>query len=380
MKWPKINRRSIGSAIRTFTASVGATAVCMVSSLAFLGSTQPVSAMEASVFNGGSGFREETAAPVSETGGGTKYVIPLGTTFGIKLFTDGVIVASLSDIYTENGVSCPAADAGIRPGDYILSVNGKTVENNEFLARLVCACEGKSLSLQVKRGEEIFETTVQPIYGEGSFKTGMWIRDSAAGIGTLTFYNPESKVFAGLGHGICDMDTSGIMTLKSGEPAEITLCGIVKGKENEPGRLKGYFSSDEAMGQLLVNNETGVYGTFRQEPTGEAMEVMKRGDVKRGKVQLLVSTDQSGPQLYDAEIQKVSADSQHTKNLVVKVTDPRLLAQTGGIVQGMSGCPIIQDGKLAGAITHVFTEDPTTGYGIFAETMCEESVVFSMSK
>ena len=149
------------------------------------------------------------------------------------------------------------------------------------------------------------------------------------------------------------------------------MCGIVRGMPDEPGQLRGYFSSDEPLGRLLANNETGVYGTLNEAPEGRPVEVLSREDVHTGPVKLLASINENGPALYDGEIQKINGTDQPTKNLIVKVTDPRLLDATGGIVQGMSGAPILQDGKLAGAVTHVFTEDPTGGYGIFAETMLE---------
>ena len=298
-------------------------------------------------------------------------MIPLGSAFGIKLFTDGVIVASLSDIYTEEGVCCPAAEAGILPGDYLLQADGQDIPDNGALARYIGSSQGEAISFQVRREDQVFSVEVTPVYGEGSFKTGMWVRDSAAGIGTLTFYDPATGVFAGLGHGICDMDTNGVMALKSGEPAPITLSGIVKGQADSPGQLRGYFSSEESLGTLLANRETGVYGTLHQAPAGEAVETLTREEVATGPVQLLVSLDETGPQLYEAEIQEIINQDKTTKNLVVQVTDPRLLERTGGIVQGMSGAPILQNGKLAGAITHVFTEDPTLGYGIFISNMLE---------
>lgn len=361
--------------------SVGATALCMLVSLSFLPG-EPT-ALEASVFNGGKEFSgpEESPASTSVSSSETPgEVIPLGTTFGIKLFTDGVIVASLSDLSTEDGVCCPAADAGIQPGDYLLTADGLDIPDNAALAQYIGQSGGKPITFQVRRGEEIFETQVTPVFGEDSFLTGMWVRDSAAGIGTLTFYDPETGVFGGLGHGICDMDTSGVMALKSGEPAPITLSGIIKGEKNIPGQLRGYFSSDEALGTLLANRDTGVYGTLDQPPTGDTVEILPREEVTTGPVQLLVSLDESGPQLYEGEIIQIVDQEQPTKNLVVQVTDPRLLKATGGIVQGMSGCPIFQQGKLAGAVTHVFTEDPTTGYGIYAQTMWEESRTCSVSK
>ncbi len=369
--WKQWNKHTVSKAVRIFALSVGATALCMLGCLAFLSGAKEPEALEASVFNGGREFSStETALPTTDQSS-SKEVIPLGTVFGIKLFTDGVIVASLSDIYTESGVCCPAAEAGIQPGDYLLTADGRDIPDNATLAQYIGSSQGEPIAFQIRRGDEVLEVEVDPVYGGGSFKTGMWVRDSAAGIGTLTFYDPESGKFGGLGHGICDMDTSGVMTLKSGEPAPITLSGIVKGEKNAPGQLRGYFSSDESLGTLLANKETGVYGTLNTVPSGEAVEVLTREEVEPGPVQLMVCLDETGPQLYDGEIEEIVNRDSQTKNLVVHVTDPRLIEKTGGIVQGMSGCPILQNGKIAGAVTHVFTEDPTRGYGIFIENMLD---------
>lgn len=370
--WKQWNKGAAAKAVKLFALSVGATALCMLGCLGFLSGGKEPSALEASIFNGGKEFsHQEDSAAAAAAQDTSRQVIPLGSAFGIKLFTDGVIVASLSDIYTEEGVCCPAAEAGILPGDYLLQADGQDIPDNGALARYIGSSRGEAISFQVRREDQVFSVEVTPVYGEGSFKTGMWVRDSAAGIGTLTFYDPAIGVFAGLGHGICDMDTNGVMALKSGEPAPITLSGIVKGQADSPGQLRGYFSSEESLGTLLANRETGVYGTLHQAPAGEMVETLTREEVATGPVQLLVSLDETGPQLYEAEIQEIINRDKTTKNLVVQVTDPRLLERTGGIVQGMSGAPILQNGKLAGAITHVFTEDPTLGYGIFISNMLE---------
>lgn len=370
--WKQWNKGAAAKAVKLFALSVGATALCMLGCLGFLSGGKEPSALEASIFNGGKEFsHQEDSAAAAAAQDTSRQVIPLGSAFGIKLFTDGVIVASLSDIYTEEGVCCPAAEAGILPGDYLLQADGQDIPDNGALARYIGSSQGEAISFQVRREDQVFSVEVTPVYGEGSFKTGMWVRDSAAGIGTLTFYDPATGVFAGLGHGICDMDTNGVMALRSGEPAPITLSGIVKGQADSPGQLRGYFSSEESLGTLLANRETGVYGTLHQAPAGEAVETLTREEVATGPVQLLVSLDETGPQLYEAEIQEIINQDKTTKNLVVQVTDPRLLERTGGIVQGMSGAPILQSGKLAGAITHVFTEDPTLGYGIFISNMLE---------
>ncbi len=246
------------------------------------------------------------------------------------------------------------------------------IQSNAALAAYIGRSQGEGVTFLVRRGDKEFEATVTPVFGEGAFRTGMWVRDSAAGVGTLTFYDPNTGMFAGLGHGICDSDAGSVMSLKTGEPAAITLCGIVKGIPEEPGQLRGYFSSDDSMGELLANNETGVYGKLAEVPEGTPIDVMAREEVKAGPIEIIASIDESGPHAYAAEIQKVSNTDQPTKNLVIKVTDQRLLESTGGIVQGMSGAPLLQDGRLCGAVTHVFMDDPTRGYGIFAETMVEQ--------
>ena len=372
--WKQWNKGAAAKAVKLFALSVGATALCMLGCLGFLSGGKEPSALEASIFNGGKEFaHQEDSAAAAAAQDTSRQVIPLGSAFGIKLFTDGVIVASLSDIYTEEGVCCPAAEAGILPGDYLLLADGQDIPDNGALARYIGSSQGEAISFQVRREDQVFSVEVTPVYGEGSFKTGMWVRDSAAGIGTLTFYDRESQVFAGLGHGICDRDTSAVMALKSGEPAPITLCGIEKSQPGQPGQLQGYFSSQDALGELLGNNDTGVYGTLDQTPQGEEVSLLPRAQVAPGPCEILVSLDDAGPQWYQGEITQILTTGERTKNFLVTVTDERLLAKTGGIVQGMSGCPILQQGKLAGAVTHVFTDDVATGYGIFAQTMWEEA-------
>ena len=335
-----------------------------------------VSAREASAFNVPAENSPEIIPSVQSIDKNIS-VIPLGTVFGIKLFTDGVIVASLSDVPVSNGFRCPAKESGIKAGDYILSVNGESVSGNALLAEKIGESGGGEIRFEVKREDKVFETTVTPVFSEDSFKTGMWIRDSAAGIGTVTFYNPESGVFAGLGHGICDADTSSIMTLKSGEPAEIALCGIIPGKPHHPGQLQGFFSSETPLGSLLENNETGIYGSLENIPQGELTPVANRGELTKGDCTILSTLDENGPQSFDAKIIEINPLAQNTRNFVVEITDEYLISKTGGIVQGMSGSPILQNGKLVGAVTHVFIENPKLGYGIYAETMLENSIQYA---
>lgn len=293
-----------------------------------------------------------------------------GDVFGIKLFSDGVIVAALSEIYADGGLKCPASEAGIQPGDYILSVNGNNVETNAALSAVLSENETNTLTL--RRGTETFTTQVTSVLCEGSYKAGMWVRDSAAGIGTVTFYTEDGKAFGALGHGICDADTRNVLEIRSGEPAAVSVCGIERGSSGRPGRLRGYFTGGKSLGTLTQNTELGLYGKLSAPHEGETIEVLPRGNVHTGAVQIAATIDDEGMRLFDAELERVSTDGkQETRTLVLHVTDPELLARTGGIVQGMSGCPILQDGKLVGAVTHVFVDDATRGYGIFAETMLE---------
>ena len=303
-------------------------------------------------------------------------VIPCGTPFGIKLFTDGVMIVGLADIQTDSGSVNPAAQAGLKVGDVITGVDGQTVNANKEVANDVENCGGKSMRFTVRRDGALSTVTVQPVLSEadGLYKAGLWVRDSTAGIGTLTFYDPSGKSFAGLGHGICDADTGELMPLLSGDIVPVTINGVTKGLKGKPGELRGYFSDDEAVGSLMANVPAGVYGTLKSTPKGTAVKVAMKQDVRVGKVKILTTIDGGPPKYYDAEIEKIDyRDNVQSKNLVLHITDGRLLTQTGGIVQGMSGSPVLQGNKLVGAVTHVFVNDPTRGYGVFAENMLAES-------
>ena len=352
---------SLAEGIRTFAAAVGTTAVlmltvCGVSELYLMPDNAPANVRAASVFGD-----TETESRTVQLG---------GDVFGIRLFSDGVIVAALSEIYTDGAACCPAKEAGIRAGDYVLTANGTPVETNGALADILA--QGGDVELTLRRDDEIFSATVTPKFCGNTYKAGMWVRDSAAGIGTVTFYGKDGASFAALGHGICDSDTKDVLAIRSGEPAPISICGIERWRAGEPGRLRGYFTGGDSLGTLTQNTETGIYGVLNAPHTAQTVEVLERGDVHTGAVQIAATIDERGVQLFDAELERVSTNAQQqTKTLVVRVTDRELLEKTGGIVQGMSGCPILQDGKLAGAVTHVFVDDPTRGYGIFAETMLD---------
>lgn len=303
-------------------------------------------------------------------------VVICGTPFGIKMFTNGVVVVGLADIKTNSGIMNPASEAGLKVGDIITLVNGKTVNTNTDVENAVEGCGGREMKLIVRRDQQKMPVTVQPVKSEsdGLYKVGIWVRDSTAGIGTLTFYDPSEKCFAGLGHGICDSDTGELMPLLSGDIVPVTISGVTKGQAGTPGELRGYFSDDKAIGSLSANVQTGVYGTMNQPAQGIPMKISMKQDVVTGPAKVYTTIDGGTPKYYDIEIERIDyRDNVQSKNLVLRITDQKLLTQTGGIVQGMSGSPIIQNGKLVGAVTHVFVNDPTRGYGIFAENMLTEA-------
>ncbi len=299
-------------------------------------------------------------------------LIPGGSPVGIKLLTDGVVVVSTQEVA---GLGAPAGDAGIKAGDCILSANGELLSSSDRLARIIMNSHGEPITMTVRRDGKEFDTTVTPIFseGEGTFKAGLWIKDSSAGVGTMTFIDPESGTFGALGHPISDADTQSILPLGSGEIVDVTITGCDKGSEGCPGELFGTFLSGLAAGNIMKNCEQGIFGRINYtNGCVSAMPIAFRTEVETGPATILTTVSGSAPEEYSVSIEKLSlSDSARTKNLVIKVTDPRLLSLTGGIVQGMSGSPIIQNGKIVGAVTHVFVSDPTMGYGIFIENMLE---------
>lgn len=309
-----------------------------------------------------------------------KYVTPCGIPFGIKIYTEGVLVIKTTEI--ETGVTSinPSQEADIRVGDIIISINGEKIENNEQLQKHIETSEGEELKVQLKRDNIVMTTTLTAVQEKSSskYKAGIWVRDSMAGIGTLTYYDSETHTFGGLGHGICDTDTGQLMPLQNGEILKASINSIRKGSCGIPGSLCGCFVGNKAIGKLASNTDAGVYGIMDQSPTsGSLMPVANRYEVKSGKAQILTTIDGGMPQYYDVEIECVDYGENETKNMIIRITDQSLIESTGGIVQGMSGSPIIQNGLLVGAVTHVFVNDPLRGYGIFAENMISNSNIIA---
>jgi len=303
----------------------------------------------------------------------TEYeVIVGGTLFGAKMLTEGALVVGLDKVSPQGNATpkAPAYDGGMRMKDIIIEINGKKVTSAKTVTDGIDQCNGSSVTFKIKRGDTVKELTVTPIKDkEGKYKAGIWIRDEASGIGTVTYILPETGEFAGLGHGICDGDTGALLPIKRGAVSNAELIGVIKGQKGIPGELKGTIGAAK-KGSLIKNTEQGVYGILVHIPDelNERMKVASKSEVTEGKA-LLRCFASGRLEDYEIEISRVNSASGSTKNFVIKVTDPRLLMLTGGIVQGLSGSPIIQNGKLVGAVTHVMIADPTTGYGIFIENM-----------
>lgn len=304
------------------------------------------------------------------------HVSVLGTPFGMKLYTDGVLVIDITTVETVSGSISPGEDAGVKKGDYILSADGRQVLTNEELSAAVAASGGNRIKLVIKRGGTQKTVYVTPALSKetNSYRIGLWVRDSSAGIGTLTFYSPATGIVCGLGHGVCDEDTGDLLELKNGEIVSAEIVSVEKGSSGSPGQLKGRFTYS-TIGKIDCNSEKGVYSVLKGKlGFSRLTETALKQEVRDGDAQILCTVDGREPQLYSCRIKKrSSAYLSATQNMTVTVTDPELLKLTGGIVQGMSGSPILQNGKLIGAVTHVLIDDPTTGYAIFAENMLKEA-------
>lgn len=307
-----------------------------------------------------------------------KYVHVGGDIIGIRLYTDGLLVVSTEDVVTTDGNICPGEACGIKTGDIILEVNDETVCSVSDFSNRITDSQGEALILTILRDEKMLDFTMTPVYSEseGKYRCGLWLRDSTAGIGTLTFADPATGTFASLGHAICDSETKSVLPVGQGDILTAEISGITKGQKGTTGQIKGNFGK-QVLGELLDNNEFGVYGTYSNSDVlyGDLLPVASQTEIKTGEAQIYCNVDGQGIECYDIEIEKITySDTKASRSMVVRVTDSDLLEITGGIVQGMSGSPIVQNGLLIGAVTHVFLNDPTRGYGIFAETMISESM------
>lgn len=305
-------------------------------------------------------------------------LIPGGQAVGITLHTAGVLVVGLGTVEGTDGAKSPAAAAGLVAGDTILRVDGTPLKNAEHLSELCKSSDG-SMLLTVQREDETVSLTLYPEKDveTGQYRIGAWVRDSTAGIGTLSFSSEELQMFAALGHPVSDIDTQSLFTVGTGELLQAEVMDVIRGEQGEPGELLGVFSvNDQSLGSIVHNTEFGVFGTIHEDASVMSQDSIPMAfsyEAHTGDAQLLATVDGSGVQAFDCEISRVNVQrAPAAKGMIVTVTDDRLLDMTGGIVQGMSGSPILQDGKLIGVVTHVFVNDPTKGYCIYAEWMVRE--------
>ncbi len=319
----------------------------------------------------------DTEVVVSNEGIEDEYVIVGGIPIGIYLDTDGVMVIDTDEIADSYGNIVNPSDNLITSGDYIIGINEVTVETKNELVEQVSQLDGSAVVLEVRRDLELIEVSVTPTLDEnGEYKLGIWVRDNLQGLGTLTYIDTQSG-FGALGHGINDIDTGELLEISEGELYKASISGIIKGESGSPGGLEGViiYNSFNIIGQITMNSTAGIYGTIEnlEELDGELelMEVASVDEIEMGPATIRCTIDDEVCE-YEIEIVEVNVnETEVNKGLVIEITDEELIEQTGGIVQGMSGAPIVQNGKLIGAVTHVFVNDPTRGYGIFIESMLE---------
>ncbi|MGI6527174.1 MAG: SpoIVB peptidase [Caldicoprobacterales bacterium] len=311
-----------------------------------------------------------------------KKLIPGGNSIGVSLYTNGALIVGTSDVTDPAGIThFPAIDAGLLPGDVIEKVNGIAVKDAGHLSQLVNKVKGKSVDLECRRNNRVFVARIHPIQdaSDSKYRLGLWVRDSTAGVGTLTFVDPESGYMGALGHAITDVDTGALLSVKDGVISESTIIDVNMGKKGMPGELVGNFTNNrKVLGTIIKNTSFGIYGKATRKISNpiynNPMPIAFQYNIKPGKATILTTIDDKGIQEYEIQLIKINRQAvPGSKGLVLEITDPRLLEKTGGIVQGMSGSPILQNGRVIGAVTHVFVNDPRKGYGMFIEWMLEEA-------
>lgn len=305
---------------------------------------------------------------------------PGGTSVGIKLSTEGVLVVGFSDVETRGGTeSSPAKVAGLQLGDVLLKVNGNEIQGAKQLGLLIKENNNNLVNVEFIRQGCKFNKDIELVKEGEAYKLGLWVRDSTAGIGTLTFYDVNSKTFGALGHPITDGDTNTTFTIKDGDLLSASILSVRKGEKGVPGELRGLFVNERStIGKISINATSGIFGSTTKDlinpKFSEPMSIGLRNEVKEGPATIISTVGDEGPKEYSIEIVKLlQQDKSGPKSMIIKVTDEELLSKTGGIVQGMSGSPIIQNNKIVGAVTHVLINKPDIGYGIYIEWMLEEA-------
>ncbi len=310
-------------------------------------------------------------------------VIPGGQPIGVKLYTEGVLVVGFADVDTSSGKKqSPAVISGVEMGDSIIEINGMKIENNSHVSEIINKNGSGILNVKLNRKGDIRNVNIKPIEAKvkDEYKIGLWIRDFTAGVGTLTFYDPTTGRFGALGHPINDVDTGSLLSVRDGKIYNARIISIEQGVKGKPGELRGIFSEDDEAGFLKKNTSSGIYGettNFKgltsREYNHKLVPIARQNEIKEGPAKILTSIDDGNVKAYDIYIEKLTQQSKaNSKSMIIRITDKELLEKTGGIVQGMSGSPIIQNGKLIGAVTHVFVNRPDMGYGIYIEWMLQE--------
>lgn len=307
-------------------------------------------------------------------------VVPIGQVAGLKLYTSGVLVVGMSEIKgLDNEKYKPYENTGIKEGDRIIEIGDNYISDTDGLLKVVNNSKGENLEVIYVRDGETLECNIKPVQtSKNEYKLGLWVRDSAAGIGTMTFYEPSTNKFAALGHGISDIDTGELINIANGDFITTKIISIIKGKKGNPGKIQGTIENQNEIGKIYRNTNLGIYGLIDDISavnlnSTNKMQVAMRDEIKLGKATILCSLDNVTTKEYNIEIEKININNNYdNKSMLIKVTDDELLNKTGGIIQGMSGCPIIQNGKFIGAVTNVLVNDPTQGYGIFGDLMIKE--------
>lgn len=306
-------------------------------------------------------------------------LIPCGTPVGVKMYAEGLEILKSESFINADGYSVnPSSEIPFKKGDVITEVNGKRVKTSQQFSKEISKSKESEVTLKITGAKKTYTATVTPAreYNSRKYRVGLVVRDSIAGIGTLTYFNPSDGSFGALGHGIEDADADIIFPLSSGSVEEAAILSVSMGKKGVPGEMHGMFTGSSSLGQIFANSSCGIFGKIDNADFDlkDAVPPATASEIKKGSAQILCTVNDEGVQKFDVRIEKVmhlGADT--SKGMVIKITDSRLLSLTGGIVQGMSGSPIVQNGKLVGAVTHVFVNDPTRGYGIFIENMLAEA-------
>ncbi len=308
-------------------------------------------------------------------------VVPIGKIIGLKLYTNGVLVVGMSEIEDcNNNLIKPYQNTDIKEGDTILKINENEIQDIDVLKEVVNKSEGENLKLTILRDGSILTSNITPVKTDDKeYKLGLWVKDAATGVGTMTYYEPNSKSFAVLGHGITDSDTNNLINIESGELVTSKVISIKKGEIENPGEIKGTILNQQTIGRVSKNTQFGIYGTLDNLTslnidTSKKMKVALRDEIKIGEAKIICSLDNSNKtKEYRIEIEKIYYDNDYNnKSMLIRVTDPELIDKTGGIIRGLSGAPIIQNGKFIGAVTNVLVSNPEIGYAIFGDLMVKE--------